>query len=354
MMLGWKFVKFQPSEYVMKFRSGKVIKEGVGLSFYYYAPLTSIVVIPVSSIDVPFMFDEMTRDYQTVTVQGQLTYRITDFRRISRLLNYTYDPRKHRHLSDDPDKLSQRVIHMAKVQIQKHIEHMPLKEVLQSSERLAGSIRQELRVHEELEQLGIELIGLSILAILPNKETLRALEAEAREEILRQADDALYERRNSSIEQERRVKENELNTEIAVEAKKRQIQEAKLESERFALQKHNEMKEEQLNHDTLLEERKRELIELAVANKKAEADAKAYELTAVMRSLEGVEPALLQSMTQMDMNPDKLIAIAFREMAENAEKIGQLNITPDLLQGLMEGPGDHMRTMKERRGDGWK
>ncbi|MMZ64893.1 hypothetical protein D1872_272530 [compost metagenome] len=59
-------------------------------------------------------------------------------------------------------------------------------------------------------------------------------------------------------------------------------------------------------------------------------------------------------MAQMDMNPDKLIAIAFREMAENAEKIGQLNITPDLLQGLMEGSGDHMRTTKERRGDGWK
>ena len=44
-----------------------------------------------------------------------------------------------------------------------------------------------------------------------------------REEILKKADEALYERRNASIEQERRVKENELNTEIAIENKKKQI-----------------------------------------------------------------------------------------------------------------------------------
>ena len=29
-----------------------------------------------------------------------------------------------------------------------------------------------------------------------------------------------------------------------------------------------------------------------------------------------------------------MIALAFRELAENAEKIGELNITPDLLKSL--------------------
>ncbi|MBJ8192557.1 SPFH domain-containing protein, partial [Bacillus cereus] len=48
---------------------------------------------------------------------------------------------------------------------------------------------------------------------------------------------------------------------------------------------------------------------------------------------------VLQAMANMDMSPDKLIAIAFQELAENAGKIGQLNITPDLLQGLMSDTG---------------
>ncbi|WP_379154815.1 SPFH domain-containing protein [Paenibacillus sp. sgz5001063] len=336
-MFGFRFVKFQPSDYVLKVKNGKVVREGVGLSFHYYAPTTSVVVVPVSSIDVPFMFEEVTNDYQTVTVQGQLTYRIADYRKTTQILNYTYNLRKNTYLSDDPGKLAQRVINIAKVLTKKQLEQLPLREAIKASERLAKSITQEIVQNAEIEKLGIELMGLSILAIVPNKETLRALEAQAREEILRVADNALYERRNASIEQERRVKENELNTEIAVETKKKQIRETQLDAERSVKQKQNEMKEEQLSFDTALEEKKQELIGLTVANQRAEADAKAYELSAVMNSLQGVAPGVLQALTNVGMKPDKLIAIAFQELAENAGKIGQLNISPDLLQGLMGG-----------------
>ncbi|AWB43640.1 membrane protease subunit, stomatin/prohibitin [Paenibacillus sp. CAA11] len=338
-MFGFKYVKFQPSEYVMKMKKGRVVQEGVGLSFYYYEPTTSVVVVPVSSIDVPFMFEEITSDYQTVTVQGQLTYRIVDYRTTAQILNYTYNLKKNQYLSDDPGRLAQRVINIAKVLMKKQLEQMPLREAIQSSERLARSITTEIGNNEELSKLGIELMGLSILAVLPNKETQRALEAQAREEILRQADEALYERRNASIQQERLVKENELNTEIAVETKKKQIRETQLDAEAAVKQKQNQMREEQLAFDTAMEDKKQQLIELAVANKKAEADAKAYELGAVMRSLQGVEPGVLQAMANLGMKPDKLIAIAFQELAENAQKIGQLNITPDLLQGLMADGG---------------
>ncbi|MNE57654.1 hypothetical protein D3C80_1526340 [compost metagenome] len=56
-----------------------------------------------------------------------------------------------------------------------------------------------------------------------------------------------------------------------------------------------------------------------------------------MNSLQGVSPNVLQALTNVGMKPDKLIAIAFQELAGNAGKIGQLNITPDLLQGIMAG-----------------
>jgi hypothetical protein len=326
----------------MKVKNGRVQREGVGLSFYYYEPTTSVVVLPVSSVDVPFMFEEITADYQTVTVQGQLSYRIMDYSKITKSLNYTYNLRKNQYMSDDPGKLDQRVITIAKVLTKKYLEQLPLREAIQSSERLASSMKREVTQHEELEKLGVELMNLSILAILPNKETMRALEAQAREEILRQADEALYVRRNASIEQERRVKENELNTEIAVETKRQQIRETQLQAERSVKQKQNEMEQEQLQFNTAMEERKQQLIELTIANQNAEADAKAYEIAAVMNSLQHVQPNVLQAMANMGMNSDKLIALAFQELAENAGKIGQLNISPDLLQGLMapaEGRG---------------
>ncbi|WP_138751030.1 SPFH domain-containing protein [Paenibacillus sinopodophylli] len=338
-MFGFRFVKFQPSDYVIKVQNGKVIQEGIGLSFYYFEPTTSVIVVPISSIDVPFMFEEMTQDYQTVTVQGQLTYRIVDYNKTTQLLNYTYNVRRKNYISDDPNKLAQRVIPIVKVQIKKQLAHLPLKEAIQSSEKLGQRIINEVKGNEEIEKLGIELMGLSVLAVLPNKETMRALEAKAREEMLRDADDALYERRNASIEQERRVKENELSTEIAVETKKKQIKQTQLDAERFIKQKQNEMKEEQLFFDTALEAKKGSLIELAIANKNAQADAKAYELAAVMKAMSGIEPYVLQALSNMGMEPNKLIAIAFQDIADKAEKIGQLNITPDLLQGMMAGSG---------------
>jgi hypothetical protein len=39
------------------------------------------------------------------------------------------------------------------------------------------------------------------------------------------------------------------------------------------------------------------------------------------------------------MKPEQLIAFAFQELAGKADKIGQLNISPDLLRELLDKPG---------------
>jgi regulator of protease activity HflC (stomatin/prohibitin superfamily) len=335
-MFGFRFIKFQPSEYVLKYRNGKIVKEGAGISFYYYVPNTSIVVVPVGSVDASFIFEEVTSDFQTVTVQGQIIFRIIDRKKIAGLLNYTLNMRGKGYASDDPQKLPQRVINIVRVLTKKTLERMQLKDAIKFSEALAKRILDEIRENEEMNLLGIEILGLSILAILPNKETARALEAQAREQILKKADEAIYERRNASIEQERGVKENEFNTEIAIENKKKQVRETQIEAERAVQHKQNQLKEEQMDFETTLEEKKKDLIELTVRNSKAEADAKAYELSAVMRALEGIDPNVIQSLASIGMQPNKLIAMAFQELAEKAGQIGQLNISPDLLQELMK------------------
>lgn len=337
-MFGIGFVKFQPGEYVLKYKNGKIVKAGAGLSFYYYEPTTSIVVIPVGSTDVPFIFEEVTADFQSVTVQGQITFRIVEQKKLAGVLNYTMDlKRGKKYVSDDPQKLQQRVINIVRVLTKKTLESLPLQEAIKSSEVLAKGILDDIKKNDVINLFGMEILGLSILAISPNKETARALEAQTREQILKTADEAIYERRNASIEQERRVKENEFNTEIAVENKKRQVKETQLEAERAVQQKKNQLSEEQLHFETTQEEQKKKLIDLSVENSKAQADAKAYELSAVMKSLEGIDADVIQSLVSVGMQPDKLIALAFRGLAENADKIGQLNISPDLLREILQG-----------------
>lgn len=339
-MLGLRYVKFEPSQYILKFRNGKVVSEGAGLSFYYYAPKTSIVAVPMESAEVPFIFEEVTADFQTVTVQGQITYRIADHKKIAEVLNYTLDMKGNGYSSEDPKKLSQRIINIVRVLTKKSIEDVTLKEAIKSSQLLAHNIKKEIIANEEIGFLGIEILGLLILSVLPNKETARALEAQTREEILKSADEAIYVRRNAAIDQERRVKENEFNTEIAVENKKRLVRETQLEAERAVQQKKNQQKEEQMDFETALEEKRKDYISLTVENVKAEADGKAYELAAVMKVLEGIRPEVIQSLANIGMQPSKLIAIAFQELAEKAGQIGQLNISPDLLRELMKD-GQH-------------
>jgi len=58
-----------------------------------------------------------------------------------------------------------------------------------------------------------------VFKVKPTPETARALEARAREAILREADEAIYERRKFAVENERTIKQSELDTEVAIEEK---------------------------------------------------------------------------------------------------------------------------------------
>lgn len=338
-MLGIKFIKVQPTEYVLLYRNGQLVREGAGLAFFYFEPASSIVRISVASTDVPFIFKEVTSDFQEVTVQGQLTYSVTDPKKLSQSMNFSLAPNGKDYTSDDPQKLSQRLINNAQVLTRSSLKRLSLRQALGSSDTLVNALREGMRQSEEATSLGIELLGLSILAIKPTPETSRALEAEMREQILREADDAVYTRRNAAVEQERAIKENELNTEIAVENKKRQIRETQMEAEKSVQKKMRELSEAEMAAKIALEEKNRELVSLASENARQESDAKAYGISALMAALSSTDPKTLQALASVGMNPAQLVASAFKELAENADKIGQLNISPDLLHELMaRGP----------------
>jgi hypothetical protein len=334
-MFGIKFIKVQPTTHVLQYRGGKVVREGSGLSFFYYAPTTSLVAVPVASTDTPFIFQETTADFQTVTIQGQVTYRVGEPKRLAGLLNYTLASNGHTYAAEDPDKLPERVIHVINVLARAELQKLPLREAIRASDELVKAVKAGLLASQEITSLGLEVLGLSILAIKPTPETARALEAETRENLFREADEAIYARRNSAVEQERAIKENELNTEIAVENKKRQIRETQMEAERAVQEKKHLMQKEALEASIGMEDRRKSLVALAAENAKAEADARAYGVSSTMKALGSADPKILQALASTGMKPEQLIAFAFQELAGKADKIGQLNISPDLLRELM-------------------
>jgi SPFH domain / Band 7 family len=338
-MFGIRFIKVEPTDFVIQVKRGRIAREGAGLSFFYFAPTTSLVLVPIGSVDVPFIFEEVTGDFQEVTVQGQLTYRVADPKKLTQLMNFSLAPSGKAYASDDPKKLDQRLINHAQVLTRSTLMRLSLRETLGGADHLVDALRDGLRGSEEILSLGIEVLGLSVLAIKPTRETARALEAESREQILKEADEAIYARRNASVEQERAIKENELNTEIAVENKKRQIKEAQMEAEKAVQQKKRELEEAEMAARIAIEEQNKELVALKTANAREEANAKGYAISAVVRALSQCEPRTIEALTSVGMDPGRLIAVAFKELAQSSDKIGQLNVSPELLRELLARDG---------------
>jgi len=297
-------------------------------------PDHSLVGVPVASTDIPFIFREVTADFQEVTVQGQVVFRVANPVQLSQMLNFTLDSKNGKYVSEDPQKFPQRIINQVQVRIRSELQTMPLRDALTSSEDLVRQVREALAGSLVLKSLGIEILDFSILAVKPTPETARALEADVREQLLKEADEAIYDRRNSAIEQERAIKENELNTEIAVETKKRQIRETQVDAERAVQEKKRLLRQEDMAGKIAIEDKNKELVRLTAENARVEADARAYNLSAVMEAVAKIDPKVLNSLASIGMEPNQLIALSFRELAESAAKIGELNISPDLLREL--------------------
>jgi len=138
-----------------------------------------------------------------------------------------------------------------------------------------------------------------------------------REQVLQSADEAVYRRRNAAVDQERAIKENELQTEQAVAERRRSLEQENLEGQ------------------IRLEHRRGALVETSTANSREEADARAYAVRAVLEALARVDPRVLEAVAATGMKPEQLIARSFQGIAQRADKIGELNISPDLLGSLL-------------------
>lgn len=334
-MLGFNYIKFDPMNYVIHYRNGKIVKEGKGLSFFYFNRNSSIVAIPQNSRDIPFIFKDITKDYQRVSVQGQITYCITEPLQINKQLDFTVNNDKV-YLSDDYEKLTQRLVNEAQTSISAFVHGCTIKEVLSKFTEIEKKLFEGLSNSKVITSLGIEIMSVSVLGISADPEMARALEAETRESLQQEADKAIYDRRNFAVEQERKIKESELNTEIAIEEKQKQIVEKKMETDLVQQENDSRLKSLEMESELQIQEMNKKLVKMKADNQREEADAKGYELDAIMKTYKDIDWRILNALNTDGASARNNIALAFRELATNPSKIGNLNISPDLINSLLQ------------------
>jgi hypothetical protein len=334
-MFGLRFYKAEPTTYVLRYSRGRVVQEGPGLSFFYFAPTTSLAAVPLASSEVPFILELVSLDFQRLTVQGHVSYRIARPREAAELLDFTLDPATGVHRAEDGEKLKERVVNKVAVLLQEEVGRLDLRAALGGAPALVDALSERLKRDAEVSALGLSVLTLAIAAVRPVPDTARALEAGAREAILKAADEAIYARRNAAVAEERAIKENELATEIAVEQKRREIREAQMDAEAAVRAKQHEMGRADMEARIGIETRNTELVARASANARTEAEARAHGMSALMQAFAAADPRVVQALSVAGMQPGQMLAMAFQGLAEKADKIGQLNVSPDLLRELL-------------------
>lgn len=335
-MFNFKYFKADSSTFVIQSVNGKVRKQGKGLSFWYNSDKTSIAALPLNAQEAPFIFNLQTSDFQSLRIQGQISFQVVAAEKTADVLNFNLTKDGKSYASEDPLKLSDRIVRAAQTIIQAKIQTTSLRDALLISQSLVTLVSKQLAEQAAIESLGIAILDVSIAAIAPSPETLKALEAQARESILKEADDAIYARRKFSVEQERTIKEAELETDLSVQAKEQQIEEARLDNERKLLRERAEIKQEELTAQVSAEAKRNELVALSVENQRIQSDADAYAIESKMKAYSQLPVENLKALALAKMGPEQLMAMAFESLAQNAGKIGELNISPDLFGQLMK------------------
>ncbi len=286
-----KYYKGEPNNYVLSHRNGKLVRHGPGINFYYMPLTTTLAIVPLASQESQFIFNETTANFQEVSIQGSFTYRLSDPIELAKRLDFTVSPGTHMHKSEDPLLLEQRLVNTVQAHTRSEVMQRPLEQALSEVKDLSSVVFEKVANAPELTSLGIMLEGLHFTSVKATPEMQKALEADYRESLHKREDQAIYDRRKSAVDEERKIRESEMNTDVE------------------------------------LENRRKELVDMQARNALAlaEAEAKADELKLAPYG---------------ELPPQALIGLALKEWAGNAGTIDSLSITPDLLSKVVSYVSD--------------
>lgn len=316
-----RHLRAAPSSHVLVFSGGTLKKSGPGLSTWFFPLTTAIAEVPIDDRPVPLTVHARSADFQDVTVQGVLGYRILEPVRAAQRIDFSIDLGRGTHLVDPLDKISLVLSQLAQQHASAWIATTPLDAVLsRGTAKVREAIDQALSADPMLIELGIALTSVRVQSVVPVPDLERALEAPMRERIQQQADEAAFSRRALAVEKERAIQENELQNRIELARRQEQL-----------------IAQEGANQE------KRALDEVTAKRIAAEGEAARRGL---MAAAEGEATRLLEAprleaeRARMEIHRAApaivLFALAAQELARNLERIDHLHLGAETLPMLRD------------------
>jgi len=305
-MFGIKYFKAEPTEFARMKAGGKTSKEGVGISGFFMPFRTTLELVPLTASDQPFAFPEVTSDKQEVAFQGGIVYRIVDPQKVMAQYSFAVNPVTRAYLTEDPQKIPQHILQLVRGEAKAIVQATPLEEVLVRGKSLATDITSKLSEMNAIPEMGIEFRNLYFDSITPNPAIAKALEADYRESLLQKADAVIYARRVQAVENERKIREEEMKTDTQMEQGRKQLVE---------LQGQNVLREAEDNAKA---------VEIGGIGKaktvQVIGEAKAGATQKRVEAYSGVDPIVIAALTLSDFG--------------RQAKFGDITVTPELLASL--------------------
>ena len=301
-------------------RRGEVVREGTGQTFWF-RPLSAVLSeVPVDDRELPLLFHARTGDFQDVTVQASVTYRIVDPALAARRLDFGVDPESGRWRSAPLEQLAGLLTELAQQPALELLAATALPAALAAG---VGAVRDRiaaaLAVDTRLPELGVAVLAVRVVALRPEPDVERALRTPTRELVQQEADRATYERRALAVERERAIAENELQSQIQLAVREEQLVTQRGQNQR-----------RQAEESAAAE---RIAAEAAAERRRVLAGGEAEATRVVGEAQAAAEGAKLAAYAQLD--PRILLGVAARELAGGLPEIGTLNLTPDVVTAAL-------------------
>ncbi|WP_029064267.1 SPFH domain-containing protein [Labrenzia sp. DG1229] len=304
-----RHIRADASSQVQQFHKGRRVRSGKGLSFWFLPARTSLSEIPMDDRTLPFLLKGQSRDYQDLTVQGSIIWRVANAEVLGDRIDFTIDLKKGLLLGQPIDQINDLIGSLGRRYISAYVKSNTVRDLLEAGvEPLQLALSNGFAEDDTMAAMGVEIVGVGVDDVSPSSALARALQTPTFEDLQQRADEATFARRALAVEKERAIAENELSTKIELETQRKQLIAREDENARFQA-------------------------EAQAAALKIDANAEAGRIRTIDQARTDMEKERMA--VYADLPPMVMFAMAAQEFAGKLQNIDSLTVTPDMLSNVI-------------------
>lgn len=316
-----RHLRAEPTSHVLFFKDGALRKSGPGLAFWFMPLGASVSAVPLDDRELPILIKGRTADFQEVTVNGAIVWRVARPQDVARRVDFSVDVDTGAWTKEPLDRVAATLTQLANQLALVYLTQATLRQVLKE-----GNVAVRAAIHDGLiddaglAQMGVEIVATRVSSVLPTSEMEKALQMPTREKIQQEADEATFGRRALAVDKERAIQENELGNQIEL---------ARREEQLIAQRGQNERR-----RATETAESKRIEVEASAKNVSVNATAQADSIRLLEEAKVHAEKERMA--IYKELSPHTMMGLAARELAGTLQSIEHLTISPDMLGSMLQ------------------